>query len=136
MEAAGRAETLTGEDTLTLAQQIRLNQERERSANCEQCRLIIGLSCDKGTTPAKLIPDAAPVYKILHEKLAVETNLQHSAVVAIFATEPSNPWSWSVIFDSIARKQIYEQGMPGLKRILGLPMRIGYDQRVLLSSSL
>ena len=42
------------------------------------------------------------------EKLAVEANLQHSTITAIFATDPSNPWSWSMIFDSTVTKKIYE----------------------------
>ena len=70
VEAPVRTKTLRGENTLTLGQHIRLNQERERAANCEQRRLIFELSCDKETIPAKLIPDAALVYKILQEKLA------------------------------------------------------------------
>ena len=48
------------------------------------------------------------MYKILQEKLAVETNVQHSPITAIFAKDQSNPWSWSVIFGSTATKQIYE----------------------------
>ena len=76
--------------------------------NCGQHRLIFELPYGKETIPAKLIPDAALVYKILPEKLAVETNSQHSTITAIFATDPSNPWPWSVIFDSITTKQIYE----------------------------
>ena len=48
------------------------------------------------------------MYKILQEKLDVEANLQHSTITAIFATDASNPWSWSVIFDSTATKKIYE----------------------------
>ena len=95
-----------GEDTLTLAPRIRLNQERGRAANCEQRRLIFELSCDKETIPAKLISDVALVHKILQEKLVVETNWQRSTITTIFATDPSNPWSWSVMFDSTATKQI------------------------------
>ena len=38
----------------------------------------------------------------------METNSQHSTITAIFATDPSNPWSWSVTFDTAATKQIYE----------------------------
>ena len=58
-----KSENLKGEDTLTLAQRIRLNQkrERERAANCEQGRLVFELSCDKETILAKLIPDVALV---------------------------------------------------------------------------
>ena len=48
------------------------------------------------------------MYKILQEKIAVEAKSQHSMITAIFATDPSNPWSWNVIFDSTATKQIYE----------------------------
>ena len=55
-----------------LAQRIRLKQERERAATCEQRKLIFELSCDKETIPAKLIPDAALVYKILQQKLDVK----------------------------------------------------------------
>ena len=66
------------------------------------------LSSDKETIPAKLIPDAALVYKMLQEKLALETHSHPSTIAAIFATDPSNPWSWSVIFDSNATKKIYE----------------------------
>ena len=95
-----------GEDTLTLAPRIRLNQERGRAANCEQRRLIFELSCDKETIPAKLISDVALVHKILQEKLVVETNWQRSTITTIFATDPSHPWSWSVMFDSTATKQI------------------------------
>ena len=105
VEAPVRAKTLRG-DTLTLAPRIHLNQERERAANCEQRRLIFELSCDKETIPAKLISDVALMYKILQEKLAVETNSQRSTITTIFATDPSNPWSWSVMFDSTATKQI------------------------------
>ena len=94
-----------GEDTLTLAQRIRLNQERGRAANCEQRRLIFELSCDKETIPAKLISDVALVYKILQEKLVVETNWQRSTITTMFATDPSHPWSWSVMFDSTITKQ-------------------------------
>ena len=36
----------------------------------------------------------------------METNWQHLTMTPIFATDPSNPWSWSVIFDSTATKQI------------------------------
>ena len=78
VEAPARGKTLRKEDTLTLVQRIRLNQEQERAANCEQCRLIFELSCDKETILAKLIPDAALVYKILQQKLAIEANSQHS----------------------------------------------------------
>ena len=39
---------------LRLAHSIRLNQEQEKAANCEQCRLIFKLSCDKETTSANL----------------------------------------------------------------------------------
>ena len=66
------------------------------------------LSCDKETIPAKLIPDAALVYKILQEKLALETYLHPSTIAAIFATDPSIPWSWSVIFDSNATTKLCE----------------------------
>ena len=98
-----------------------------RDANCEQRRLIFELSCEKKTIPAKLIPDAALMYKTLQEKLVVETNSLHSTISAIFATNPSNLWSWSLIFDSTATKQIYETRMPRLQRILiGLPTCIGY----------
>ena len=38
----------------------------------------------------------------------MERNSHHSTITAIFATDPSNPWSWSVIFDFTATKQIYE----------------------------
>ena len=71
-----KGKNLKGEDALKLAQRIRLNQERERerATNCEQCRLIFELSCEKETIPAKLTPDAALVYKLLQEKLAMETN--------------------------------------------------------------
>ena len=48
------------------------------------------------------------MYKILQEKLAEGTNSQHSTITTIFATDPSNPWSWSVIFYSTITKQIYE----------------------------
>ena len=91
VEAPASAKTLRGEDTLTLAQRIRLNQERERAANCEQRRLILELSCDKETIPAKLIPDATLVYMILQEKIAVETKSQHSFITAILATNPPKP---------------------------------------------
>ena len=77
MEAPVRVKTLKGEDTLTFAQRICVNQEREKGANCEHRRLIFELSCDTEIIPAKLIPDEAIVYKILQEKLAVETNLRH-----------------------------------------------------------
>ena len=83
-----------------MAQPIRLNQEQERAANCKQRRLIFELPCDNETIPAKLIPDAALVNKILLEKLAVEADSQPSTITAIFATDPSNPKRWSVIFDS------------------------------------
>ena len=81
--------------------------DRERAANCER-RLVFRLSLDKETIPAKLIPDTALVYKILQKKLAVETNSKQSTITAIFATDPSNPQSWSMTFDSTATKQIYE----------------------------
>ena len=68
--------------------------------------MIFELSCHKETIPAKLIPNAALVYRVLQEKLGKETNLQHSTITAIFVTEPSNSWSWSVIFDSDATKEI------------------------------
>ena len=58
--------------------------------------------------PAKLILDAALVYKILQEKFALETNSQHSTIRAIFPTDPSKPWSWIVVFDSTATKQIHK----------------------------
>ena len=81
VEAVTRAKKFKGEDTLTLAQRIRLNQEREgereRAANCEQRSLIFELSCDKETTPAKLFSDATLVFKILQEKFAMETNSLH-----------------------------------------------------------
>ena len=48
------------------------------------------------------------MYKILQERFAVETNLQHSTITTIFATDPSNPWSCSMTFNSTAIKQIYE----------------------------
>ena len=70
--------------------------------------MILELSCDKETIPAKLIPDAVLVYKILQEKLALETHSHPSTIAAIFATDPSIPWSWSVIFDSNAAKKICE----------------------------
>ena len=70
--------------------------------------LIFKLSCDKETIPAKLIPDAALVSKILQEKLAAETNSQHINIMAIFATDTSNPWLWCVIFASSTTKQNYE----------------------------
>ena len=77
---------------------------RERAANFEHRKSIFELSCDKETIPAKLILDASLVYEILQEKLAVETNSQHSTITTIFATDPSKPWSWSVTFDSTAKK--------------------------------
>ena len=83
-------------------------RERERAGNCEQCRFIFGLSRDKETNAVKLIPDVALVCKMLQEKLPVETNSQHSAITTISATDPSNSWSWSMILDFIATKQIYE----------------------------
>ena len=46
-------------------QRIFLNQERERAANCEQLRMIFELSFDKEKILAKLILDAALVYRIL-----------------------------------------------------------------------
>ena len=95
VEALASAKNLRGEDTITLAQHIHLNQEWGTAANCEWCWLIFKLSCDKETISAKLI-------------LVVETNSQHSTITAIFATDPSNPWSWSVTFDTAATKQIYE----------------------------
>lgn len=99
--------------------------------------LIFKLSCEKETIPAKLISDAALVSKILQEKLAVETNSQHINITAIFAADTSNPRLWSVIFDSSTTKQNYETRMSCLQRILmGLRTCIGYEQRILLSSSL
>ena len=91
-----------------MAQRIRVNPERERAANCEQGRLIFELPCNKETIPAKLVLYAVLLYKILQGKLAVETNSQHSTITAIFVTEPSNSWFWSIISDSTATKQIYE----------------------------
>ena len=71
VEALARTKTLKGEDTLTLAQRMRLNQERDRATNYKQRRLIFELPCDKETIPAKIIPGVALVYKILEEKLVV-----------------------------------------------------------------
>ena len=102
--ATVRAETFKGEDTLTLSQRISLNQERKRTENCEQRRLIFELYCDKEAIPTKLIPDAALVYKILQEKLSVEKNSQQITITAMFTTDPSKLWFWSVIFDSTATK--------------------------------
>ena len=34
--------------------------------------------------------------------------MQQSSVTAIFPIDSSNPWSWSMIFDSTATKQTYE----------------------------
>ena len=48
------------------------------------------------------------MYETLQEKLTVKTNSQHSTITTIFATDPSKPWSWSVTFDSTAKKQICE----------------------------
>ena len=48
------------------------------------------------------------MYKILQEKLSVEANSQGLTVTAIFTTDPFHPWSWNVIFDTTATKQIYE----------------------------
>lgn len=98
--------------------------------------MIFELSRNKETTPAKLIPEVAMVYKRLQEKLAVETSLQLSITTAIFATDPSNSWSWCVIFDSAVTKQIYKTRNATIaKDFKGLPTGIGYVQRVLLSSS-
>lgn len=66
------------------------------------------MSCDKETVLPKHILNAALVYRILQEKLCVETNSHQSTKMAVFATEPYNRWSWSAIFDLTAKKQICE----------------------------
>ena len=82
----------------------RNERELHNVSNCEQRKLIFELSCDKETIQEKLTVDAAMVYKILQEKLAVETNSQHSTITAIFASDPSDhrpeAWYW------ILREQI------------------------------
>lgn len=136
VEAPPREKTLRGEDTLTLAQCIRLNQKQERAENCEQNKLIFELSRNKETTPAKLIPEMAMVYKRHQEKLAVKTSLQHSIATAIFATDPSNSWSWSVIFDSAVTKQIYKTRDATIaKDFKGVTYTYRLCAKVLLSSS-
>ena len=69
-----KCKNLKEEDTHTLAQCISLNQERERerAANCEKRRLIFEMSSNKETMPAKVIPGAFLVYKILQENLTME----------------------------------------------------------------
>ena len=71
MEALAKTKSLKGEDTLTLAQHMRLNQERDRAANYKHHRMIFELPCDKEIILAKIIPGVALVYKILQEKLVV-----------------------------------------------------------------
>ena len=56
----------------------------------------------------------------------METNSQHSIIIAIFATDTSNPWSWRMVFDSTATKQIYKARDATFQRNLReLPTRIG-----------
>ena len=135
-----KEKSLKGEDTLTLRWRSAYactRKGRERAANFEQRTLIFKLSYDKETIPAKLILHVGLVYKILQEKLDLDTNLQHSTITAIVATDPSNPWSWSVIFDSTATKKIYGTGNALIANNLSrLPTSICYGQRVLLCSSL
>ena len=84
---------------------MRLDQEREISVNFEQHSLIFELSYDKETILVKLIPKVVLVYKILQDKFALKKNSHYSTITLMFATDPSNPWSWSVIFDLLQRNK-------------------------------
>ena len=78
------------------------------------------------------------MFMIIQERLAVETNSQLLTITAIFATDPSKPWSWSVRFDAAATKQISEtRNATFAKKFERLTTRVGYaKQKVLPSRSL
>ena len=65
----GNVEAKTKNLRLRILQRIRLNQGRERAADCGQGRLIFEMFFDKDTIPEQLIPDAALVYRILRRSL-------------------------------------------------------------------
>ena len=108
VEAPARAKTLRGEDTLTLAQHILLNQERERVGNCEEPRLIFNCYVTKRQFQQNLFRMRLFCTRYSKGGLLWKKILQHSTITAIFATDSSNPSTCSVIFDSTATKQIYK----------------------------
>lgn len=88
--------------TLSLA----LNEAETKAASRERRQVLFNVTCEEGSSQENA-RDAALIYSVIEYKLATNSNSQQAMVEAIFTPEPTNPWHWSAIFESIQTKEHY-----------------------------
>ena len=95
-----------GGGDMTMAKRIALNQARTKATSKEKRQVVFDITCEEGSNQENA-PDAAVVYSVLEKELANDPNSQLDTVEAIFTPDATNPWRWSVIFDSTETKDRY-----------------------------
>lgn len=95
-----------GDGNTTMALSLALNETETKAASRERRQVLFDITCEEGSSQENAW-DVALIYSVLEHKLDTYSNSQQAMVEAVFTPEPTNPWHWSVIFESIQTREHY-----------------------------